>query len=238
MLVIILIFGRCISEVVFWIFERRLRPGWLSLKDLSVTAQQIDLRLQQTCYWPIQYMTLRKRRRDWASITINHPDYIRYYNSLWLVANDIIMGVAFGTYLIENNEEVAKVITWVGQTCLVEGLGRLISWLREWPAGLKLNTELAAFLAELFTYLIEFWAGKFPKCDSYDRVCHSASTAFSTNRYCGRILGVHRNVIVNFPPIGYPFPSHNAHLLVLHCVCSDLRLATLYLNFPIPPVSW
>lgn len=161
LLVIAIIFGRCLAEIAFWIFDRRLRPGWLTVKDLSVTAQQIDLRLQQTCYWPLQYMTLRKRRRDWASITVNHPDYIRYYNSLWLVANDIIMGVAFGTYLIENNEEVAKGITWVGKTCMVEGLGRMIFWLREWPAGLKLNNELAAFLAELFTYLIEFWAGKF-----------------------------------------------------------------------------
>ena len=158
-LVTVIIFGRCLYEIVFWIFGRRLRPGGLTVKDLSVTAQQIDLRLQQTSYWPIQYMTLQKRRRDWASITVNHPDYIRYYNSLWLVANDIIMGVAFGTYLIENNDEVAKVITWVGQTCMVEGLGRMISWLREWPGGLKLNNELAAFLAELFTYLIEFWAG-------------------------------------------------------------------------------
>ena len=160
-LVTVIIFGRCLYEIVFWIFGRRLRPGGLTVKDLSVTAQQIDLRLQQTSYWPIQYMTLQKRRRDWASITVNHPDYIRYYNSLWLVANDIIMGVAFGTYLIENNDEVAKVITWVGQTCMVEGLGRMISWLREWPGGLKLNNELAAFLAELFTYLIEFWAGMF-----------------------------------------------------------------------------
>jgi phosphatidylinositol N-acetylglucosaminyltransferase subunit Q len=158
-LVIVIIFGRCISEVVFWIFERRLRPGWLTLKDLSVTAQQIDLRLQQMCYWPIQYMTLLHRRRDWASISVNHPDYIRYYNSLWLVANDVIMGVAFGTYLIENSQEVAKGITWLGKTWMVEGLGRMITWLREWPAGLKLNNELAAFLAELFTYLIEFWAG-------------------------------------------------------------------------------
>lgn len=162
LLVMIIIFARCFAEVAFWLFETRIRPGWLTLKDLSVTAQQIDLRLQQTCYWPLQYMTLHKRRRDWASITVNHPDYIRYYNSLWLVANDIIMGVAFGTYLIENNEEVAKVITWVGKACMVEGLGRMISWLREWPAGLKLNNELAAFLAELFTYLIEFWASTVP----------------------------------------------------------------------------
>jgi phosphatidylinositol N-acetylglucosaminyltransferase subunit Q len=150
---------RCVAEIVFWVFERRLRSGWLTLKDLSVTAQQIDLRLQQICYWPLQYMTLHKRRRDWASITVNHPDYIRFYNSLWLVANDIIMGVTFGGILIENNEEFAKAIIWVLKRCMVEGLGRMIAWLREWPAGLKLNNELAAFLAELFRYLIDFWAG-------------------------------------------------------------------------------
>jgi phosphatidylinositol glycan class Q protein len=158
LLTIIIIFARSLSEIAFWLFERRFR-GTLTIKDISTTAQQIDLRLQQTAYWPILYMTLRKRRRDWASITVNHPDYIRFYNSLWLVANDIIMGVAFGTYLIENNDEIASVITWVGQTCMVEGLGRMIAWLRQWPGGLKLNNELAAFLAELFTYLIDFWAG-------------------------------------------------------------------------------
>ena len=163
LLILIIIFARSLFEIVFWLFERRFPRSSLTIKDISATAQQIDLRLQQTSYWPILYMTLRKRRRDWASITVNHADYIRFYNSLWLVANDIIMGVAFGTYLIENNEEVAKVITWVGQTCMVEGLGRMIAWLRQWPGGLKLNNELAAFLAELFTYLIDFWAGIVPK---------------------------------------------------------------------------
>ena len=132
---------------------------------------------------------------------MNHPDYIRYYNSLWLVANDIIMGVAFGTYLIENSEEVSKVITWVGKTCMIEGLGKLISWLREWPAGLKLNNELAAFLAELFTYLIEFWAG-IPLLESSDaRIRCRATTAFPFNCHNSRICGVHRDVAIDISPI-------------------------------------
>jgi phosphatidylinositol glycan class Q protein len=30
----------------------------------------------------------------------------------------------------------------------------------DWPAGLKLNNELAAFLGDLFLWVIEHWAGK------------------------------------------------------------------------------
>ena len=183
-------------------------------------------------------MTLRKRSRDWASITVNHPDYIRYYNSLWLVANDIIMGVAFGTYLIDNNEEVAKVITWVGHTCLVEGLGRLISWLREWPAGLKLNNELAAFLAELFTYLIEFWAGTIKYQRKSDvRICRGASTAFSVDRDGGRILGVHWNVFVDIPSVRHSLPPDNAYFFILHCLRAYLRLATIHSNIAVSLIS-
>lgn len=37
-----------------------------------------------------QYNTLRKRKNDWDSVTTNHPDYIRFYNCLWLIANDCV----------------------------------------------------------------------------------------------------------------------------------------------------
>lgn len=40
-------------------------------------------------------------------MTTSHPDYIRFYNSLWLVANDIIIGIALGSYIIENATQVA-----------------------------------------------------------------------------------------------------------------------------------
>ncbi|RHZ67561.1 phosphatidylinositol N-acetylglucosaminyltransferase [Aspergillus thermomutatus] len=153
-----LVFHRTIAEVVLQILEWRARPDAAALKDISATAQQVDIRLQQFCYWPIQYVKLRQRKDDWESVTTSHPDYIRFYNSLWLVANDVIIGIALGSYIIDNANWVAFQINNVLTGWTVEGLQRTISWLMDWPAGLKLNNELAAFLGDLFLWVIENWA--------------------------------------------------------------------------------
>ena len=158
--VIGLICHRMVAEIVLRILEWRPRPDSMALKDVSATAQQVDIRLQQFCYWPIQYLTLRKRRTDWESITDKHPDYIRFYNSLWLVANDVIIGIALGSYIIDNAGWVAWQINNVLSGWTVVGLRNMISWLTDWPAGLKLNNELARFLGDLFLWVIDYWAGK------------------------------------------------------------------------------
>lgn len=136
------------------------RPfGNAALKDVSATAQQVDIRLQQFCYWPDQYITLHRRRTDWESITNSHPDYIRFFNSLWLVANDIIIGIAIGSYIVENVDYVAAQMDLIINTYAVEGLQRMLTWLMDYPAGLKLNNELAQFLGDLFLWVIDYWNG-------------------------------------------------------------------------------
>lgn len=152
---------RVVGEYILRLLDWRLSPDAPALKDISATAQQIDIRLQQFCYWPIQYLTLRKRKASWGSITNSHPEYIRFYNSLWLVANDVIMGIALGSYIIENSSFVAAQVDTIFSAWSIEGLRRMISWLTGWPppGGLKLNTELAAFLGDLFLWVIEYWAG-------------------------------------------------------------------------------
>ena len=157
-----LISHRIVAELVLRVLEWRLPHYHMALKDVSSTAQQFDIRLQQFCYWPIQYLTLRKRRTDWESITDKHPDYIRFYNSLWLVANDIIIGIALGSYIIENAYWVAYQIDTVLSIWSIAGLRDMISWLMDGPAGLKLNTELARFLGDLFLWIIDYWAGPSP----------------------------------------------------------------------------
>ncbi|KAJ5683979.1 uncharacterized protein N7477_000324 [Penicillium maclennaniae] len=156
--VIGLVGHRSIAEVVLQVLEWRVRPDAAAIKDISATAQQVDIRLQQFCYWPIQYVKLRQRKDNWESVTTSHPDYIRFYNSLWLVANDVIIGIALGSYIIDNANWVASQINLVLTGWTVEGLQRTISWLMDWPAGLKLNNELAAFLGDLFLWVIENWA--------------------------------------------------------------------------------
>ncbi|KAJ5795707.1 uncharacterized protein N7518_004247 [Penicillium psychrosexuale] len=153
-----LVCHRSAAEIVLRVLEWRARPDAAALKDISATAQQVDIRLQQFCYWPIQYVKLRQRKDNWESVTTSHPDYIRFYNSLWLVANDVIIGIALGSYIIDNANWVASQINTVLTGWTVEGLQRTISWLMDWPAGLKLNNELAAFLGDLFLWVIENWA--------------------------------------------------------------------------------
>jgi phosphatidylinositol glycan class Q protein len=155
-----LVCHRAVAEIVLRVLEWRARPDAAALKDISATAQQVDIRLQQFCYWPIQYIKLRQRKDNWESVTTSHPDYIRFYNSLWLVANDVIIGIALGSYIIDNAQSVASQIDFIISGWTVEGLQRTISWLMGWPAGLKLNNELAAFLGDLFLWVIEHWAGK------------------------------------------------------------------------------
>jgi len=151
---------RVAGELLLRVLDWRPVPDAAAIKDISATAQQVDLRLQQFCYWPIQYLTLRKRKNDWESITNSHPEYIRFYNSLWLVANDVIIGIAIGSYIIENAGLVATQLDTVLTTWSIEGLRQGITWLTDWPGGLKLNTELAAFLGDLFLWVIDYWAGE------------------------------------------------------------------------------
>ncbi|KAF9771764.1 hypothetical protein IL306_010582 [Fusarium sp. DS 682] len=154
--ILVLMGHRVVAEMLLLLLEFRAKPGYAALKDISATAQQVEIRLQQFCYWPMQYMTLRQRKNNWASVTTSHPDYIRFYNSLWLVANDVIIGIALGSYIIENADWVAEQIGDLLQTYTVDALQSSISWLMGWPAGLKLNGELAAFLGDLFLWVIDY----------------------------------------------------------------------------------
>lgn len=156
--VILLTLHRLVAEALLVLLEFRIKPGRPALKDVSATAQQIEIRLQQFCYWPMQYVKLRERKSNWASINTSHPDYIRFYNSLWLVANDVIIGLALGSYIIDHADFVASAVEGLLKTYTVDALQSSILWLTGWPAGLKLNDELAAFLGDLFLWVIDYWA--------------------------------------------------------------------------------
>lgn len=158
--VLALMSHRIAAEMFLTVLEWRPSPRHAALKDISATAQQVEVRLQQFCYWPMQYVTLRQRKNDWESVTTSHPDYIRFYNSLWLVANDVIIGMALGSYIIDNAGWVADQISLILTKFTVEALQRSISWLMGWPAGLKLNKELAVFLGDLFLWVIDYWSSK------------------------------------------------------------------------------
>ncbi|KAF9428548.1 phosphatidylinositol N-acetylglucosaminyltransferase subunit gpi1 [Podila epigama] len=161
-LIMVLFVLRLIVEICLWILNLKF-PDWafngMAIKDMTTTGQQIDLRLQQACFWPWQYFMARKKA--WTNMSITRAQYISFYNSMWLVANDIIIGVAFGSFLISNNKYMAEVLQRYVKDYTIDSISAVLEWLtskNEYPAGLKLNPELNPFLGQLFKWLIELWA--------------------------------------------------------------------------------
>jgi phosphatidylinositol glycan class Q protein len=232
------------AEIVLRILHWRpaASPDAPALKDVSATAQQIDIRLQQFCYWPIQYLTLRKSKTSWSSITNSHPDYIRFYNSLWLVANDIIMGVALGSYIIENSELAAATVDMIFSAWSIDGLRRMITWLMGWPGGLKLNTELAGFLGDLFLWVIDYWAGRqlFFVLESHTNMyrLHKPASSTPANSHPPHwSFGVCWCYDADLDVPGSCVITDAPHLLVLHCIRAHISLATYDHDFALPLVS-
>lgn len=148
---------RVITEGILRVIEYRPKPSFYILKDVSATALQIDLRLQQFCYWPIQYLKIYRRSRDWSSNTSFNMEYIRFYNNIWLVLNDVIIGITLSNIILERKELIVDYLCYGIDNILTIQFERTILWLMDWPGGLKLNTELASFFGELVLWVIQFW---------------------------------------------------------------------------------
>lgn len=128
-----------------------------ALVDISVVARELDFRLKRIRRWPRDYRTLRHRKKDWASITNFHPDYIKFYNGVWLIANDLILGVYIVSICQAHEDSLASTLYHAIDKYTLETVTQMMWWLKGWPAGLKLNSELATFLGDLFLWLLASW---------------------------------------------------------------------------------
>lgn len=156
--------------------SRVLNWSPLGLVNLSATAQQIDLRCQQFCYFPVQYkritenadltpaqsQTACKEESARGSSTPNtfpcefYPDYIRFYNTIWLIVNDVSFGLTVGTFLRENRHFLARFLNFHLTHNLFYRVRFVTTFLGNNPFGIKLNGELARFLSDLFLWIIDF----------------------------------------------------------------------------------
>ncbi|CAE6449071.1 unnamed protein product [Rhizoctonia solani] len=126
-----------------------------SFKDISATLQQIDVRLEQTLNAGEQYRATKPGNvQDIARSTAR---YINFFNCVWLIANDIIVGTALGGFICDNRDALAHLGSWFIQHYLIDLLRELLHWLDNWPIGLKLNTELSGFLCASFSTGIDYW---------------------------------------------------------------------------------
>lgn len=149
---------RIMFETILWVINTPLPIILRPLNQISETCEQIDLRLQQFCFWPWQYI-------EWQTSTTQldakpQAQYIGFWNTVWLIANDIILGIALGAFFIEHNEVLAAFLQkWLHYND-IEIVDSSMTWLLNYPGGLKLNTELSLFFGDLYRWMLYAWRGK------------------------------------------------------------------------------
>ncbi|KAI9591861.1 N-acetylglucosaminyl transferase component-domain-containing protein [Syncephalis fuscata] len=146
---------RILTEFILMIIAWRPQPGWPCLRDLSITVRQIDLRLRLFSSWPGAMLSIS---RDRNSPYLDHAAYIRFYNGVWLVANDIIFGLALGSFLLQNSQIIGQLWGDALEKYSISTIDTTIEWLKGWPAGLKLNSDLDHFLGDMFLWMLRIWS--------------------------------------------------------------------------------
>ncbi|KAJ3856529.1 hypothetical protein EV368DRAFT_61587 [Lentinula lateritia] len=126
------------------------------LKDMSLSVQQMDVRVEQLAILLRQMAALRFRKEG-GRVEIYSKEYTSFFNTVWLILNDITIGYAFGKFLCENHEVLATMLKGFIEDILILWPQRALCWLDSWPAGLKLNTELSSFYSGTFVDLVNVW---------------------------------------------------------------------------------
>ncbi|KAK4053782.1 pig-Q [Microbotryomycetes sp. JL201] len=137
--------------------------GGTALKDLSATIQQVDTRLSQGLSWPSQFSLIRQtvnasaESTDMPTLTLGCAHYIQFYNTMWLIANDVIVGSAFTSFVCENSEYLGRLLAGLVQRLTLSSLRDILLWLNDWPGGVKLNFELASLFCDWFLWGTGLW---------------------------------------------------------------------------------
>jgi len=128
-----------------------------TLNPLELLVEQLDVRMEQGSFVLAHSRIIARRNNSRSAESISR--YVKFYNCIWLVLNDIIIGVAFGSFLCENNMALAQMLHAYAEYYLIECMQHALLWLNNWPAGLKLNTELSQFYCHTLLGVISIWRG-------------------------------------------------------------------------------
>ncbi|KAF5378146.1 hypothetical protein D9615_007634 [Tricholomella constricta] len=127
------------------------------VQALSSIVQQIDVRAEQMDFFAAEVGTLHRRMS--TPMYIYSARYTNFFNTVWLILNDITMGVTLGSFICENNVVLSRMLIQTVEGSLIDWVQWVLRWLDSWPAGLKLNTELSRFYSHTFIGLITLWGG-------------------------------------------------------------------------------
>ncbi|KAL4255616.1 Phosphatidylinositol N-acetylglucosaminyltransferase subunit Q/GPI1 [Pleurotus pulmonarius] len=83
---------------------------------------------------------------------------VRLLHATTTMVIDVTAGLIVGANLCNNHQHIAHTLHVLLKEWAVDRVVWVLVWLNSWPAGLKLNTELSQFYADIFTSIIALCA--------------------------------------------------------------------------------
>ncbi|KAH9267017.1 hypothetical protein BASA83_010215 [Batrachochytrium salamandrivorans] len=164
-LLLLLLVARVILGSFIWILNHDLPVFKMPVSKISTALYQAELRLQQLLFWPKEYLSWHTCPTKLSARA--QAQYIGFFNTVWLIANDIIIGVALGSVIVDYRFVISDFLIRTFKAITIEWVDSTIQWLMGWPVGLKLNSELNSFIGELFGWLVLSWSEIFLVAEVY-----------------------------------------------------------------------
>lgn len=157
---------------VIWILNYKVYN--MRLVTISQAFRQLEVRMRQINYFPVQFLCYCNKEYLYddkkiisslqiplknKNLNVNNSNYINLFNSLWMILNDVILGITYWR-VIEPN--LAYLASLFDETILMRTLDhdlyKLVSWVSfNHPAGFKLNNELGLFMGNMFLWSLKVW---------------------------------------------------------------------------------
>lgn len=129
--------------------------SFLSCLMLSTTVQQLNVRISEITSWPARYQKIW--REEPTTLLDRRGEYVRLFNTLWLIANDIIFGRSSATFLMENRNVLAAWLESNLEEYTVNFIRKALQWTNSYPVGLKLNDELCETFYTGSVLIVDLW---------------------------------------------------------------------------------
>ncbi|KAJ7652257.1 N-acetylglucosaminyl transferase component-domain-containing protein, partial [Mycena rosella] len=126
------------------------------LRHLELSQYLFDIMNVSLCV-PQRVLSFAPPQHDLTAVSIFSARYTNFFNTVWLILNDITLGVACGSFLCENHVVLARMLNRLAEVFLIDWVRSALHWLDSWPAGFKLNTELSRVYAHTFSDLVAVW---------------------------------------------------------------------------------
>eukprot|EP00943_MAST-04B_sp_MAST-4B-sp1_P003525 g3525.t1 len=134
--------------------------GGKSLRESSVLAHVLDLRLRTLCHLPFLFHSASEKNTKYLHTELRNELHFKAFSEMVAIVIDVFVGIFVGVILLQfskRSDFVLELLHYGGHVLHMDVLTESTKWLMGVPAGLKLNTALTEWIGTIVLAVLDLW---------------------------------------------------------------------------------